>query len=149
MNAGLWQAERGAVVKSMNMQAGANPLVLAALKQKVGHEYADEAALFVLIHFDAAHRQQLGAVGYNFISRHLCMAYFIGARLKSKPFMDLMMAAGDAWRHAGERPGELASLTTGEYSAMRAALKAYFRALPKIEAGTYRQACNVADQIMK
>ena len=125
-----------------------NPLDLIAAKQHVGREYAAEAELFILVHFDAAKRGLCNGPGYNFISRHLCMAYFIGARLKSKPFMDLMMAAGDAWRHAGERPGAMASLTTGEYSAMRAALKAYFRALPKIEAGTYRQACNVADRIM-
>jgi len=126
-----------------------NPLDLIAAKQHVGKEYAAEAELFVLCHFDAAKRGRCTAQGYNFISRHLCMAYFIGARLKSRPFMDVVTKAGDAWRHAGERPTETADLTTTEYSAIRAALKQYFRILPKVEAGTYRQACLVADKIMQ
>jgi hypothetical protein len=126
-----------------------NPLDLIAAKQPVGREYASEAELFVLCHFDAAKRGLCTSQGYNFISRHLCMAYFIGARLKSRPFMELTMKAGDAWRHAGDRPTATADLTTGEYNAIRAALKVYFRALPKVEVGTYRQACNVADKIMQ
>lgn len=125
-----------------------NPLQLIASKQAVGGEYASEAELLVLIHFDAAKRGLCNGAGYNFIARHLCMAYFIGARLKSKPFMDLMMKAGDAWRRVGERDTLTADLTTGEYQVMRSALKHYFRALPRIEVGTYRQACNVADRIM-
>lgn len=149
MNAGLWQAERGAFVKSLNVQAGANPLVLAAMKQKVGREYADEAELFVLIHFDAAHRAALGPIGYNFISRHLVMAQYIFAKLRQPALLDVVRVAGTAWQRAGARPGELASLTTAEYGAMRAGLRVYFRALHKIEVGTYRQACNVADQVMK
>lgn len=124
------------------------PFELIALKQKVGREYADEVALFVLVHFDAAKRGRLGAIGYNFISRHLVQAYFIAARLKDKEALRRIQAAGDAWRAAGGRPGDDASLTTGEYKAMCDGLKLYFRALPKIEVATYRQACNVADQAM-
>lgn len=125
------------------------PFELIALKQKVGKEYADEAELFVLIHFDAAKRGRCTAQGYNFISRHLVMAQFIFARLRAPEMLLLARLAGTAWQKAGARPGELASLTTNEYTAMRAGLRAYFRALPKIEAGTYRQACNVADQVMQ
>ncbi len=125
------------------------PFELIAHKQKVGSEYADEAALFVLCHFDAAKRNQLGPVGYNFISRHLVQAQFIFAKLKAPGMLQLARQAGDAWQKAGARPGELVGLTTPEYDAMRAGLRAYFRALPKIEAGTYRQACNVADRIME
>lgn len=125
------------------------PFELIALKQKVGREYADEAELFVLLHFDAAKRGRCTGPGYNFVSRHLVMAYFIGARLKSTAFMALAQAAGDAWRKAGERPTDSADLTTTEYNAVRAGLRAYFRELPRIEAGTYRQACNVAEQVMK
>lgn len=125
------------------------PFELIALKQKVGAEYADEVALFVLCHFDAAKRGRCTAQGYNFISRHLVQAYFIAARLKDPRAMQRIQAAGDAWRKAGDRPAEAADLTTTEYTTVRDGLKLYFRALPKIEAGTYRQACNVADQLMK
>lgn len=125
------------------------PFELIAMKQKVGREYADEAALFVLIHFDAAKRGKLGPVGYNFISLHLVQAQYIFAKLKAPSMLALVQQAGAAWQKAGGRPGEFASLTTAEYSAMRAGLRAYFHALPKIEAGTYRQACNVADQVMR
>jgi hypothetical protein len=126
-----------------------NAFDLIALKQKVGREYAAEAELFVLCHFDAAKRGKLGPVGYNFISRHLVIAQYIGARLKSAKLLEPAKLAGIAWQRAGARPGTDASLTTNEYTAMRAGLSAYFRALPQIEAGTYRQAVNVADQIMK
>lgn len=125
------------------------PFELIAMKQKIGQEYADEAELFVLIHFDAAKQEQLGPIGYNFISRHLVQAQFIFAKLKAPQLLDLARKAGTAWQKAGARPGTYASLTTGEYQAMRAGLRAYFRALPKIEVGTYRQACNVADRIMQ
>jgi hypothetical protein len=125
------------------------PFELIALKQKVGHDYADEAALFVLIHFDAAHRGQLGAIGYNFISRHLVQAQFIFAKLRQPALLDVVRVAGEAWQRAGARDGEFASLTTAEYGAMRAGLRVYLRTLHKIEAGTYRQACNVADQVMQ
>lgn len=125
------------------------PFELIALKQKVGHEYADEAALFVLIHFDAAHRGRLGAVGYNFVSRHLVMAQYIFAKLRQPVLLNVVRVAGTAWQRAGARPGDLASLTTAEYGAMCAGLRAYLRTLHKIEVGTYRQACNVADQAMR
>lgn len=126
------------------------PLELIALKQKIGQEYADEAELFVLIHLDAAQpHARLGPIGYNFISRHLVQAQFIFAKLKAPQLLELAHKAGTAWQKAGARPGTYASLTTGEYQAMRAGLRAYFRALPKIEVGTYRQACNVADQVMR
>lgn len=125
-----------------------NAFDLIALKQKVGREYADDVELFVLAHFDAAKRGKLGPVGYNFISRHLVQAYFIAAKLKDVKAVERINAAANAWRLAGGRPGDNASLTTGEYKAMCDGLKLYFRALPKIEVATYRQACNVADQAM-
>ncbi len=124
------------------------PFELIALKQKVGTEYADEAALFLLVHFDAAKRGRLGPVGYNFISRHLVQAQFIFVRLKSADMLRIVKTACEAWQKAGARPGEWTSLTTTEYDAMRAGLRVYLRALPKIEVGTYRQACNVADRAM-
>lgn len=126
-----------------------SPFELIALKQKVGKEYSAEVELFVLIQFDAAKRGRLGPVGYNFISRHLVQAQYIFARLKEQKYLDLLRAAGTAWQKAGSRPTDHLDLTTTEYTAMRAGLAAYFKTLPKIEAGTYRQACNVADQIMK
>ena len=126
-----------------------SPFDLIALKQRIGREYADEAELFVLTHFDAAKRGLLGPIGYNFISRHLVQAQYIFAKLKAHDYLLLARMAGTAWQNAGARPGEFVSLTTNEYTAMRAGLRAYFRALPKIEAGTYRQACNVADQVMQ
>lgn len=125
------------------------PFELIALKQKVGAEYADEVTLFVLAHFDAAKRGRCTAQGYNFISRHLVQAYFIMAKLKDHPRMVVLQAAGDAWRKAGDRPTLNADLTTSEYQAVRKGLALYFKTLPKIEVGTYRQACNVADQLMK
>lgn len=126
-----------------------NAFDLIALKQKVGKEYAAEVELFVLIQFDAAKRGRLGPVGYNFISRHLVQAQYIFARLKAPEFLLLSRLAGEAWQKAGARPTDQLDLTTTEYTAMREGLAAYFKTLPKIEAGTYRQACNVADQVMK
>lgn len=127
----------------------ADQFELIALKQKVGQEYADEVALFVLIHFDAAKRGKLGPIGYNFISRHLVHAQYIFARLKAPAELLLVQLAGTAWGNAGARPTETLDLTTTEYTAMRAGLKAYFRALPRIERNTYLQACNVGEQAMK
>lgn len=125
------------------------PFELIALKQKVGHEYAEEVEMFVLIRFDAAKRGLLDAVGYNFISRHLVQAQYIFARLKAPNELLLAQLAGTAWIKAGARPTDTLDLTTSEYTAVRAGLKAYFRALPKIERNTYLQACNVADQALK
>lgn len=125
------------------------PFDLIALKQKVGAEYAAGVELWVLVYFDAAHRRALPVHGYNFISYHLTMAQYIFARLKSAQYLTLVQQAGMAWQRAGARPTAHADLTTDEYKAMRAGLRAYFRALPRIEAGTYRQACNVADQLFK
>lgn len=125
------------------------PFELIARKQAVGREYADEVELYVLCHFDAAKRGRCTGPGFNFVSQHLVMAFFIGARLKSAPLMAVTQAAGEAWNKAGNRQTECADLTTGEYAAMRAGLRAYFRALPKVEAGTYREACNVADRVMQ
>ena len=125
------------------------PFELIASKQKVGREYADEAELFVLIHFDACKRGKLGAIGYNFITRHLVMAQYIFARLKDDERLTITKLAGMAWQRIGARPGELASMTTNEYTALRYGLRAYFKTLPRIEAGTYRQAVNVAEQVMR
>lgn len=112
-------------------------------------EPADEVELFVLAHFDAAKRGRLGPIGYNFISRHLVQAQYIFARLKNPKLLALQQAAGATWQKVGARPDELVSLTTGEYLTLRVALNAYFKALPRIEAGTYRQACNVAERAME
>lgn len=126
-----------------------NAFDLIALKQKVGRDYAAEVELFVLIHFDAAKRGRVTPQGFNFISYHLVVAQYVFARLKATDFLERVRIAGTAWQKAGARPGEHASLTTNEYAAMRAGLRAYFKALPKIEAGTYRQGCNVAEQVMQ
>lgn len=126
-----------------------NPFELIALKQRIGTEYAAEVELFVLAHFDAAKRGRLGAIGYNFISRHLVQAQYIFIRLKQQEALKLAQEAGKAWLTAGARQTAEADLTTGEYQAMRACLKAYFKTLPRIEVGTYRQACNAAEQVMK
>jgi hypothetical protein len=126
-----------------------NAFELIAMKQKVSREYADEVELFVLAHFDAAKRGKLGPIGYNFVSRHLVQAQYIFARLKNPERQQLVRLASEAWLKAGARPTDTADLTTQEYTAMRGGLKAYFRALPQIEAGTYRQAVNIAEQVMR
>ena len=125
------------------------PFELIALKQKVGAEYADEVALFVLCHFDAAKRGRCTGQGYNFISRHLIQAYYIMAKLKDQARMRVLQLAGDAWRKAGDRPTDAADLTTSEYMAVRAGLALYLKTLPKIEVGTYRQASNAAEKLTK
>jgi hypothetical protein len=125
-----------------------NALELIALKQRVPADYVEEIEMFVLVRFDAAKRGRLDGVGYNFISRHLVQAQYIFARLKAPKELDIARAAGVAWIKAGARPTDELDLTTAEYTAMRAGLRAYFRALPKIEIATYRQACNVAEQAM-
>lgn len=88
-------------------------------------------------------------MGYNFISRHLVQAQYIFARLKAPAQLETVKAAGMAWSKAGARPTETLDLTTSEYNAVRAGLRAYLLGLPKIERNTYLQACNVADQAMK
>lgn len=125
-----------------------SPFDLIHAHQRVGHEYADEAELFVLLHFDAAKRGQLAPIGYNFISRHLVMAQYIFARLKANDVLKVVQLAGLAWQNVGGRPGKLVYLEDVEYVTLCAGLRAYFRALPRIEAGTYRLACNVADKVM-
>ncbi|MES2348332.1 MAG: hypothetical protein V4641_12265 [Pseudomonadota bacterium] len=76
-------------------------------------------------------------------------AQYIFAKLRQPALLDIVRVAGIAWQKAGARPGEFAAMTTAEYGAMRAGLRVYLRALHKIEVGTYRQACNVADQVMR
>lgn len=148
MNQAILRAQHGAAARARNIMAGANPIVLTALKQPVGREYADEVELWVWLHFDAAKRGFCGVDGYNFISRHLVHAQFIFAKVKQPGLLEVVRRAGAAWGHAGARPGKLVSLTTREYTDVRAGLRAYFRSLHKIEVATYREACNVGDRAM-
>ena len=126
-----------------------SPFDLIALKQKVGVEYANEVALYILCHFDAAKRGLCGVPGFNFISLHLVQAQYIFVRLKMQSALAIIQRAGEAWGKASARPGDKASLTTTEYTAMRAGRRAYLLALPRVEAGLYAQAHEAATKIME
>lgn len=125
-----------------------NPLDLIAKKQLVGAEDTAKIELPVLIQFDAAKRGRINNAGYNFIRRHLVMANYLAKRLKSRSFITISDCAGTLWGKAGSRPGEVVSLTTKEYSAIRACLGVYFRHLPYTEIGMYKEACDVAEMVM-
>ncbi len=125
-----------------------NPLLILVSKQAVGAPAADLIELPVLIYFDAARRGQLPAFGYNCIAEHLVMAYYLSVRLKSPSFKLIAEHAGNAWRSAGGRPTGKLDLSKREYRAVRAALGVYFRHLPYVELGMYREAYETAIALM-
>lgn len=125
-----------------------DPIVFLTKKQLIGQEDTDKIELPVLAHFDAAKRGRINNAGYNFISRHLVMANYLAKRLKSRSFITISDCAGTLWGKAGSRPGEVVSLTTKEYSAIRACLGVYFRHLPYTEIGMYNEACQVAELVI-
>lgn len=124
------------------------PLLILISKQPVSADAADSIELPILIHFDAARRGRCSAYGYNRIAEHLVMAYYLAVRLKSPSFKLIAEHAGDAWRSAGARPTGQLDLSTREYRAVRAALGVYFRHLPYVEIGMYREAYEMAISIM-
>jgi hypothetical protein len=126
-----------------------NPLILVAAKQKVGEEDANEMALPVLVHFDAAKRGQCTAAGANHLTLHLICAAYIAAQTKSKTFYDCVQRAYAALMKAADRPTKLLDLTTGEYASMRAAISMYIRALPKVEVWLMNEASKHAARVME
>ena len=126
-----------------------NPLVLVALKQRVGAEDTAAIELPVLLHFDAAKRGQCTAAGVNFLTSHLIIASYLASRLRSQQFHDHVTAADAALQKAAKRDTEPRDLTTGEYQLLRKAFSWYFRAMPSIEVGMMDQACKTAERMIK
>lgn len=125
-----------------------NPLALVAAKQKVGEDDANEIALPVLVHLDAAKRGQGTAAGFNHLVLHVIIAAHVAAGTKSRTFYDCATRAYAALLKAGERKTKLLDLTTGEYASLRAAISMYLRALPNLEVGRLNQACEHGARIM-
>lgn len=125
-----------------------NPLALVACKQRVGDEDANDIALPVLIHFDAAKRGQCTAAGCNFLTSHLIIAAFLASATRSKAFHECVDRAYQALMKAASRPTDTLDLTTSEYSALRAAFSLYLRALPSVEVGVLSRACAHSAKVM-
>lgn len=132
------------MTKNLNI----NPLVLVAIKQKVGQEDADLISLPVLAWFDAAKRGQCTANGCNHLTTHLIIASYIAARTKSKRFHEIVTAGYAALGKAAARPTALLDLTTKEYATIRLAIGWYVRSLPLVEVAVLNEACKVAEKAM-
>lgn len=125
-----------------------NPIERIHLRQKLGREYAEEIELPVTLAFDAAKRELATGRMANTVGQHLVTAQVLFQKLKAPKELDVARVASQHWGIACSRPDHPLRLTTTEYLAVRACLKLYFRALPKIEIGTYRVASNAAIQLM-
>lgn len=125
-----------------------NPLLLVAAKQPVGQDDADEIALPVLVHLDAAKRGQCTASGVNHLTLHLIIASALASKTRSKAFHDACTKAYSMLEKAARRPTDLLDLTTTEYQALRTAFNWYLRALPKVEVMTLNGACKIGYQFM-
>lgn len=130
-------------------KANINPLLLVAVKQKVGQEDADDIALPLLVHFDAAKRGQCTAAGANHMTMSLIVAAYIAARTKSKTFYDCVQRAYAALEKASARPTKLLDLTTSEYASLRAAFSMYIRAMPNVEVWLMNEASKHAAKAME
>lgn len=125
-----------------------NPLLLVVAKQPVGQEDADQIALPVLVHFDAAKRGQCTAEGCNHLTTHLIIAAHIAAGTKSKTFYETVQRAYACLMKAAARKTKLLDLSTTEYTALRAAFGMYIRALPGLEIARLTAACKHAVAVM-
>lgn len=134
-------------MSQINARTILTPIGLLAKKQPVGKEDAADIELRVMLHFDAAKRGLGPAAGHNYLARHLVMAQYMASRLKSQPFHQQVIAAGEALRKAGLRPTKLLDLTTGEHATIAKAFKTYFRALPQFEVGALHEAGKIADKL--
>lgn len=125
-----------------------NPIERIHLRQKLGREYAEEVELPVLLAFDGVKREKSTGRMANTVALHLVAAQCLFHALKAPKELDVARVASNHWGVACARPDHPLRLTTTEYMAVRKCLKLYFRALPKIEIGTYRTAANAAAQLM-
>jgi hypothetical protein len=128
-----------------------SPLDIFARKQKVGADDARTIELPLLIHLDAAQRRQCGPDGVEHLAVHLTVAAYlaaeIAARVKSSAMYDRIVAGYYALERASDRNGQAMALTTGEYQALRDALKAYFWVLPQVEVGLLSSSMQKAARI--
>lgn len=130
-----------------------NPIPCSALdllnfKQKVGEEDAQAIAMPIMIHLDCAKREACTAAGANFLTKHLIIASYIAARKQSQRFHDQVTKAYAALGKASARPTELLDLTTGEYKAIKLAIKTYLLALPNVEVGILNDASNATQELL-
>lgn len=125
-----------------------SPLDVLVGNQKVGQEDADAIALPVLIHFDMAHRGKADTNCVNYLTQHILIAITIGSKSGNKAFHGMATDAYNALYRACGRPGELVSLTTGEYQAMRRMFAAYVRILPTATVKLLNFACGNAKRIL-
>lgn len=132
----------------MTRTINTNPLVLLAKKSLVGQKDADEIALAVLLHFDAARRGHCTNPGADFLTSHLIMASYVASRTKSKMFYDAVNNAYAALQKASARPTKELALSTSEYQTIRKGLGWYLRAPPSVEVGVMSEAAVVTARAM-
>lgn len=108
-----------------------------------------ELSLRVLISLDTAKRAACPPALANFMTMHLIMAVAIGSQMRNKTFFDMAMKAYDALFKASQRPTPLLDLTTGEYAAIRRAIKYYLGHLPHVELGLFNFAAQHAVNVLK
>lgn len=126
-----------------------NPLEVLAMKQTVGTDDADAIELAILVHLDAAKRGQCVNAGANHLTEQLIIASYLAASLKAPRFHAQVTKAYDSLKKASDRPTKLLDLTTGEYQDLRAAIRTYALALPKIEVGMMAQAYVAANRALQ
>lgn len=132
--------------KPYKPKAQHNTLLLFGAKQLVGQADADAIALPLMIHLDAAHRDAGTDAGCNFMARHLIVASLIAARTRSQAFYEQVQEAFAMLKKSAARDTKRIDLTTGEYTALRAAFAVYLQALPKVEVGLMAEAWRVATE---
>lgn len=112
-----------------------NPMATLAAHQKVGKEDADQIALPLLLHFDAAHRGKGTETSANFLTYHILVAQVLSTRIQNRSLYDMSVEAWNALVSACGRPVDLLAFTTGEYKAIKELLKAYLRLIPEAKVG--------------
>jgi hypothetical protein len=115
----------------------ANPLDVLAAKRLLDSADVFMIRMAVLTALDAAKRGLATGRMANTLSQHLLTACAIWSQQGNRPAYVAGAKAWAAHSKALARPTSLLDLTTGEYAAIRLAVRHYVIALPLLEMGAY------------
>ena len=117
-----------------------NAFDLIAVKQRISEEDVFMIRMAVMTALDGAKRRAATGRMANTLSLHLLTACGIWSQMGNKPLYDEGARAWRAHSNALQRPTDLLDLTTGEYAAIKLAIRHYVLALPKLEVGVFNRA---------
>lgn len=117
-------------------------------KSKVSPDQADNIAQIVLTALDAAKKGLAPNSMGNTLYEHVLTAGLLWKLTGNMALMNRTQEAIDALGKAFRRPGEMITLTTSEYTALREALGYYLRNMKRIEVGRLADANKAARRHM-